>query len=127
MWQVNQWGSHPDEGNDDCWCGDDFDTEAEARASLEHGLAQQGEDDEWLELVGPGVREVYHQKGWRKGPPQEETCTEWAMLQGMGLGVAAYNEAMGCEVETDEPEEDRVGRAEGEQWVRDNDPDYLYD
>ena len=95
MWAVNQWGSHPDEDNDDCWCGDDFDTEEEARASLVSDFAQQGEDDEWLDLGGPGVREVYHQKGWRKGPPQEETCTEWAMLQGMSHGVEAYNEAIG--------------------------------
>lgn len=101
MWEVNQWGSHPDEGNDDCWCGDDFDTETEARESLKHDLAQQGEDDEWLELVGPGVREVYHQKGWRNGPAQRETCTEHAMLQGMSHGVDAYNEAIGSPLETD--------------------------
>tara|TARA_R100000781_G_scaffold112389_1_gene79580 strand:- start:259 stop:567 length:309 start_codon:yes stop_codon:yes gene_type:complete len=100
MWEVNQWGSHPDEGNDDCWCGDDFDTEEEARESLAADLAVQGEHDEWLELVGPGIQEVYHQKG-RSGPAQEETCTEWAMLQGMSHGVDAYNEAIGSPLETD--------------------------
>ena len=100
MWEINQWGSHPDEGNDDCWCGDDFDTEEEARESLAADLAVQGEHDEWLELVGPGIQEVYHQKG-RSGPAQEETCTEWAMLQGMSHGVDAYNEAIGSPLETD--------------------------
>ena len=100
---VYEWGSHPDAGNDDCWCGSNHQTEAEARKQWE-GFKQTepGEDDAWYELIGPGVREVYHQKGWRKGPPQEETCTEWATLQGMSHGVEAYNEAIGSPLDTDE-------------------------
>ena len=31
VWSVNFWGSHPDKGEDNCWTGLDFDTEAEAR------------------------------------------------------------------------------------------------
>ena len=31
VWSVNFWGSHPGCGEDDCWTGLDFDTEAEAR------------------------------------------------------------------------------------------------
>ena len=35
VWSVNWWGSHPDEGNDDRWSGQDFNTEAEARACFD--------------------------------------------------------------------------------------------
>ncbi len=32
---VNEWGSHPDEGNDDCWNGSDFDTLEQATVAFD--------------------------------------------------------------------------------------------
>lgn len=58
---VNYWGSHPDAGNDDCWTGEDFATEAEARACFEKGEipAYAGvASTEYLELQGPDVYAV---------------------------------------------------------------------
>lgn len=66
QWSVNIWGSHPDEGNDDCSTGADFDTEEEARACFAdptpffgpvfHNLFTNGRP--FLELDGPAGSDV---------------------------------------------------------------------
>jgi len=34
-YSVNLWGSHPNQDNDDCWTGDDFDNIDQARAAFD--------------------------------------------------------------------------------------------
>lgn len=97
---VNHWGSHPDADNDDCHTGADFDTLEEAKAS---DLYKAGAFYiRWIELDGPGIYEVrenpaYSAKECRIQDNLERN--EFAMQQGMGLGLAAYNEAMGWDCE----------------------------
>ena len=40
QYTVLEWGSHPHEGNDDCWQGSDFDTEEEAQAFLKAKIGE---------------------------------------------------------------------------------------
>lgn len=93
---VLHWGSHPEKDNDDCWQGWDFDTLEEAEAKF----AETPTDTStaFIELDGPGINKV------RKNPsfnPRQQALddaewrSEFAHQQGMGLGVDAYNEAMG--------------------------------
>ena len=111
QYSVNYWGSHPDQDNDDCYTGEDFKTKEEALAYF-NGEVQDPpnrpgyyyscvafieidglEDSELAEL---GIERV------RKNPnykPEKDDFSadrsEYAMQQGMGLGIDAYNEAMG--------------------------------
>jgi hypothetical protein len=97
---VNEWGSHPDEGNDDCWTGQDFATFEEARARFDE--LREKLADGAVELVGPGVHEVYD-TGRRDKPEDSGSWQrEMAMEAGMLHGVDAYNEMMGCDVGYDE-------------------------
>ena len=51
-----EWGSNPKDNNDDCHCGEDFPTEAEARAAL--GKLRKSGRAAFYELDGPGVYEL---------------------------------------------------------------------
>ncbi len=97
-WEVNEWGSDPAEGADDHFCGSDFSTLEEAVAYFE----SYSEDAPWIELTGPGVyrkranpnHDAERQE--RADAAYERSCRqEMAMELGMGLGVDAYNDAMG--------------------------------
>jgi len=97
-WEVNLWGSRPGD-NDDCWTGKDFPTEAEARvAYLDPERTFSAVDMRstvFVELVGPGVSE---ERRIRKDLPEDDgSYWRWeiAVQAGMGLGVEAYNDAMG--------------------------------
>ena len=80
---VNYWGSHPDAGNDDCWTGEDFETEALARACFDKGEipAYAGvSDTEYIELTGPDVWAVrinplFSKK--RRARELEKSSAEW--------------------------------------------------
>ncbi len=90
---VNFWGSHPDDNNDDCWTGSDFDTLEEAVACFAEG--SDDADDAYIELTGPGV---YRVKKLRDPIPETDDADgrrEIAMEAGMLHGVGAYNDAMG--------------------------------
>lgn len=107
-WQVNAWGSDPDEDNDDWWTSRGFDCEADARRAF-------GQDDSdrsvaYLELVGPSVRETrrnppyFTQTAQRRREAEERADAEvWRREQatqaGQLGGVQAYNEAMGFDLE----------------------------
>jgi hypothetical protein len=41
VFSVNEWGSHPDAGNDDCNTGSDFATEAEARVAFAQPVGRE--------------------------------------------------------------------------------------
>ena len=97
-YSVNTWGSHP-HTNDDCYSGKDFDTAAEARECYNNPAAHfvMCCRSEFIELTGPDV-DVFR----RDLPPEEDEYDdvgEWikeiARELGMGLGIAAYNDAMG--------------------------------
>jgi len=92
---VNHWASHPDNLNDDCWTGDDFDTLEEAQADY----LQNAEDGiQFIELDGPGVymiRENPNYKPSKKDDDDADWRREIAMEAGMGMGIDAYNEVMG--------------------------------
>ncbi len=102
---VLYWGSHPDQDNDDCWTGEDYATEAEARtqfAAKPEFTHTRTHTIAFIELDGPGVHEIRpnpefdaarnaredaaHDRAWR-----QEIATEAGMLG----GCDAYNEVMG--------------------------------
>jgi len=102
-WSVCLWGSHPDEGLDDCSVGDDFATEAEARAvardvwaHFDHGYFASG--TRFVEIDGPTANEVLAVPGApkrRHADDDREWQREIAMEAGMLHGAEAYNDAMG--------------------------------
>lgn len=105
---VNLWCSHPDEDNDDCQSGDDFNTLAEAEKAYEASVSDRAA---FVELKGPGVRRVranpdYDAKAVARERAQDDADWrhEQAMEAGMLHGVEAYNEVMGCEVEAYDPD-----------------------
>lgn len=108
MYSVNYWGSHPDEDNDDCWTGKDFDTLEAAMAAfnakpsevIPHKPGRLSLDLEaaYIQIDGPDVNQI------RKNPihnpqPDDDNDDDWkrecAMQAGMGLGIDAYNDEMG--------------------------------
>ena len=92
-YEVNEWGSHPNEGNDDCWNGNDFESLELARAAFKKKCEEVG--DGCVELKGPDVHEV-HDTGKRHTPEDSGSWQrEMAMEAGMLHGVEAFNEVMG--------------------------------
>jgi hypothetical protein len=103
QWSVNQWGSHPDLGHDDCMTGEDFDSLQLALASDTYQKAPF--DIQYLEVDGP-IGSGYHQvvlnphysaKAVRF--QEEMDRSERAMQAGMGGGIHAYNDEMGYDSE----------------------------
>lgn len=109
---VNLWESHPDNENDDCSTGADFDTLAEARACVANlgGTFNMVyySNTPFVELDGPGVHEVHQRPGVAKRARQEDRMDR--SEQGMGLGIHAFNEAMGCDSEECPQGEDALRR-----------------
>jgi len=95
-YSVNQWGSHPDAGNDDCFTGEDFLTREEAEAAFDkevHDCYVM-----YIELDGPDVHEVRRNPHYsRRQIALDEAAerSERAMQAGMAFGCQGYNEAMG--------------------------------
>lgn len=95
---VSFWGSHPDDENDDCWTGEDFMSlvpaiEAFQAECFEEGIA-------FVMIDGPGIHQVRknpHHTPRRRDADDAEWQHERAMQAGMGLGVEAYNDELGCE------------------------------
>lgn len=93
MFSVNFWGSEPGT-NDDCWCGEDFDSFDDA--VIEFNKECDDKDVAWIELDGPGI---YFS---RKNPSFKESkkdSSEWkreiAMQAGIVFGCDGYNDEMG--------------------------------
>jgi len=103
-YSVDAWGSNPDEGNDDCWTGVDFDNLEEAQAFYEKA---EGElDGAWFQLVENTLdadgRTLVEELAKRPNPdykPEPDDDDDWrreiAMQAGMAGGCEAYNEVMG--------------------------------
>jgi hypothetical protein len=104
---VQEWGSHPDNGNDDCWTGEDFDTMEDARKAFDAPCTDTS--TQYVELCkytgmtmlrGREVMQV-ERIDIRLNPnfrPTKDDDDDWrherAMQAGMGLGIDAYNEEM---------------------------------
>lgn len=97
-YEINYWGSHPENNNDDCWYGEDFDSfdAAMSRFTL---VITDGADDSsvaWIELTGPGVYRCFKSRNYRPEPDDDdEWRREQAREAGMLGGCDAYNDAMG--------------------------------
>ncbi len=93
-YSVYEFGSHPDEDNDDCYAGEDFATIEEARAAYlatpnDRGVA-------YIMLDGPDVNEIRKNPSYRKPRRgNDEWQSEFAMQAGMAFGCQGYNDAMG--------------------------------
>ena len=103
QYSVSYWGSHPDSDNDDCFTGHDFGTRQEAEAFFQ-GPVQDPPNMPgyyyrcvaFVEIDGPDVHDVRANPAFRKERIDNSAeRSEFAMQQGMGLGIDAYNEAMG--------------------------------
>ena len=104
---ADLWGSHKDEGNDDNITGTEHDTLEEARAGLEALKNSRHFRGQWAYACIEGPNGRVHEEtnpDYRPTPDDDgEWRREFAMQQGMGHGVGAYNEANGCEL--GEPED----------------------
>jgi len=103
MWSVNHWGSHPNNGNDDCFTGDDFDTLEQALASELYLHAPH--DVKFIEIDGP-IESKHHQVianpnySARECRMQDAAdLSERAMQAGMAFGVQGFNDEMGYDSE----------------------------
>ena len=107
-YSVNYWGSHPDAENDDCHTGYDFDSASEAIAFFKAPIQAlvyvhcteyieiDGLDDS--ELAAAGIECLRKNPDFKRTKDTEFEANWWreqAWEAGMGLGVEAYNDAMG--------------------------------
>ncbi len=100
MFSVNYWGSHPDNENDDCWTGEDFDDLAAARAYFNARIdsAYCIHCTEYIELTGPDVYEVRRNPDFRAERAGRDDCDwkrECAMQSAMAFGCDGYNDYYG--------------------------------
>ena len=109
-WAVNEWGSDPEAGNDDCYSGQDYEGEAVARAAFQAVVADGTTEGEefWFSLEDPDgkvvakhclSREPVAAKKKRAEAEDASWRNEIAMEAGMLGGCSAYNEAMGWDTE----------------------------
>lgn len=109
-YSVTLWDDTPGE-TDTCVTGEDFATEKEARMCLADMDAHfpHGWDVPYILLDGPGVHEVTTRTHALKRLQREREAderaarSEMAMQCGMGMGIHAYNDAMGYDSEPYDP------------------------
>ena len=93
-YSVLFWGSDPDEDNDDCWYGVDFDELGPAREEFDKVCTDR--EVAFIELDGP---EVYRKRSNPNFDPDTSDDDEWrreiAREAGMLHGCQGYNEVMG--------------------------------
>lgn len=105
VYAVEQWGSHPDDGNDDCWTGEEFSNLEAARAYFDGPFSDR--DTRFIALVrlegDEDVRTAEHlavrkNPNGRKRKRRDDSDVEWrremAMEAGMLHGVEAYNDVL---------------------------------
>lgn len=122
-YSVNLWESHPDQENDDCSTGESFETLEQAVECMfnldKHFDMTYYRNTPFVELDGPDVHLVVERPGVAKRARQEDRMDgvrEHAMQMGMGLGIHAYNEAMGGDSEEYQAS---MADQEYEEWRRD--------
>lgn len=98
---MNLWGSDPNEGNDDCHTGQDFETREEAEVCFQKPWeafdeSYYGSCTHTVELDGPDVHLERQNPSFK---PSKDSDKNWrreqALEAGMAFGVEAYNEYMG--------------------------------
>jgi hypothetical protein len=117
MFHVTLWESHPDEDNDDCGAGDDFESEEAAAAVYlapqDHFRRMREGGYTHVMFEGPSGRlirelpdaaETRRRRAREARESDEEMRRELAMEAGMLGGCDAYNDMMGWS--TEPPEED---------------------
>lgn len=98
MIEVNFWGSHPDECNDDCVTGKDFDNLVEATNEFNKPiiLPYLNRSVAYIQMVGDNVNLVRKNPDYVYIPDDySDWKNEYAMQSGMMGGCQAYNDAMG--------------------------------
>jgi len=103
-YSVNLWCSHPDEGNDDCATGDDFNTKREALECLyrphKHTeyFARVLPTIRYIQIDGPDIHAVVHNPRYRKQwlggktAAEDEWKREIRMQAAMTYGVQGWND-----------------------------------
>ena len=105
QYSVNLFLTHPDQDNDDCMTGEDFDTLEEARACINNlsgtfDMAYHA-DCAFVMLDGPDVYEVIERPGVARRAKRNRALddaaerSERAMQAGMAFGCQGYNDEMG--------------------------------
>lgn len=102
LYSVCLWLTHPDQENDDCMTGEEFATEAEARACIAnlntHFNMPYFLECAFVELDGPDCHEIIELPGVAEQAQRQarfdEACerSEGRMQAGMLGGVDAYND-----------------------------------
>jgi len=102
---VDLWGSHPDEGNDDCWTGHDCDTMKEALAAFEdiESWCSFGDlsSTQWIilsERTGEVELTILRERrnpNYHRQVHGDEWRMEQAIQAGMAFGCDGYNDIMG--------------------------------
>lgn len=106
MYTIALWWANPDLDNDACETGMDFPTREEAEECWRHIVGTKNTEpymkfrgpDLWIEIDGPDVnksQQVYGRTPTEIRQEEENERREFAMEMGMGLGIDAYNDAMG--------------------------------
>ena len=88
---MGEWGSHPDEDNDDQWYGDSYRTREQA---MEEALRSPAADVFFVTFDGPDESFVRQVPRPHRSKPEPQ-CNEYAQQAGMLGGVHAYNDAVG--------------------------------
>ncbi len=108
---VEFWGSHPDEGNDDCWTGVDFNTLAEAEEFLLNPvfptycgdpsgtaffqLIQTSGENRIQERVIPNPLFNAAKRDAKRRADDMMDRSEFSTQAGMAFGCDGYNDAEG--------------------------------
>jgi len=107
MFSVTFWGSHPDEGNDDCWTGEDFEDEHLARIAFQaptftsyapaHTVAYIVLDGDSMDEPEVKTNPAYDAARCERENAADNAAWygEIAMQAGMAFGCEGYNDAMG--------------------------------
>ena len=106
-YEVEFWGSHPSGGNDDHITGDAAPTLEAARETLDSMKKARYLRNLWAyACIKDADGKVVHEESAERKPSADDDSagrSEFAMQQGMGHGIGAYNEAMGFDTEEPAP------------------------
>lgn len=88
---VKFWGSHPDQDNDDCFYGVEYESLAEAVLTYNEPADK---DIEYIEITGPGVYGIRKNLNYSRRKIEIAFDFEYAMQAGMLGGIESYNDAL---------------------------------
>ena len=101
IYTILLWGSHPNNLNDDCWCGsEDLTTWEQVEEILANPFKYFNKDDvrstQWFEIDGlPEGTDRYRRNRFYRSPClSDDWRNEYAVQCGMAFGCDGYNDAM---------------------------------